>query len=559
MRIVCLSITAIAFVTVPGTAQDPPLPAPVLPATTDTAALRAALRIPLDPPDYHFHFDATGRFDVLDRSAEAAARIAEIKSKLQDNASDAERFDEMRAWHHRRGDSDAVRDCAVRAARYYRERLRKDPYNADLLTRCGDALIDAEDFPEAERRLRIAVAANPDGWRAWFLLARIQIESAYALQSLPTPLMAGEPNPHFHFIGPNPRQLPPSLRVDMPAAMEEIPPPQSVGPAGFQMPTRVVNWAEVGKLSAEAANCLDEALAAAPHEPAVRFARCCQRKLAAEVDAATDGPPVPPDPFAIPENVADLRAAITADITDPDIIGVATWFEITAAQKRLERAEDPEYRRQVYGLVCTRIEQLEAIAARADGPTAARAALLAAHLCRKVGQPFRAGVHVRFATAADPDSCSAWEAYLASLAESGPPSEYVTASRRAAERFDAATFHLRWADALARSGDTAEALYVLDQLEDREPDSIPARLAEAALRLQAEGAKSLPRVNELLDGAEHALRSQPSVGGQIDCELLRACAQLIGGNGVLGQMLLEDLAKREPWHPRVKAALAAVE
>jgi tetratricopeptide (TPR) repeat protein len=559
MRIGCLTVVVSALIAIPSAAQDPPLPLPVLPAATDTAALRAALRIPLDPPDYRFHFDDTGRFEILDRSAEATVRVAEIKSKLKNNPSDAELYDELRLWHHRLDDRTAVRDCAVKAARCYRERLRKDPYNADLLARCGEALIEAEDLPEAERRLRRAVAANPDWWRGWFLLARIQLESAYALQSLPAPRMVDESAPNARFMPPAQRALPAELRVELPPAPEMAPPPESVKSAGFSMPARVVDWAEVGKLSHEAANCLDEAIAAAPHEPALRFARCCQRKLAAEVEVATEGPATPFDPFNIPDNLADLRAAITADTDDPEVISVVTWFEITAAQKRLAAADDDAFRRKTYTLVCDRIERLEAIAARADGPTAARAALLAAHLCRKVGQPFRAGVQVRFATAADPGSHAAWEAYLASLAESGPPSEYVAASHRAADRFDSPAFYIRWADALARSGDTAEALHVLDQLERHEPDNVPAKLAEATLRLQSEGATALPRVNELLDAAESTLRPLPATSWQTECTLLRACSQLIGGNPALGRVLLEDLAKREPWHPRVKAALAAVE
>jgi len=558
MRISSLSIIAGLLTAFPGAAQDPPLPLPVMPAATDTAALRAALRIPLDPPDYRFHFDATGRFDVLDRSTEAALRIAEIKAKLKDDASDAERLDELRVWHHRRGDPAAVKDCAVRAARSYRERLRKDPYNADLLTRCGEALIEGDDLIEAERRLRKAVAVNPDSWRAWFLLGRVQIDSAYALQAVPAPWLAEGPQ-SMPPVPISPRPLPAALRVDLPPTSEMAPLPQQVKPVAFQMPSRVVNWTEVGKLSAEAGHCLDEALTNAPHEPALRFARCCQRKLAAEVDAATDGPAGSLDPFALPDNVADLRAAVTADTDDPDVIGVATCFEITAALHRLERTDDPAYRRQIFCLVSERIEQLEAIAAKSDGPTAARAALLAAHLCRKVGQSFRASVHVRFAVTADPESRPAWEAYLAALAETGPAAEYVSASRRAVDRFQTPPFQLRLADALARSGDTDAALVVLRRVQRRDPENVPARLGEAALRLQADGTAALPRVNDLLDGVDRTLRLQPSLGGQTDCTLLRASAQTIGGNAALGRMLLEDLARREPWHPRVKAALGAVE
>ena len=378
------------------------------------------------------------------------------------------------------------RNPAFAQSRCYRERLRKDPYNADLLTRCGEALIEADDFPEAERRLRKAVAVDPHCWRAWFLLARVQIDTAYAMQALPAPRMADEPNRNARFQPPAPLNLPAELRADLPPAPEMPPPPEQVRPAGFQMPTRVVDWAVVAKLSGEAANCLDEALADAPQEPALRFARCCQRKLAAEVEMVTEGSGGPFDPFAIPENLADLHAAVNADTTDPEIISVATWFEILVAQKRLERADDPEFRRQTYTLVCERIEQLEGIAAKTGGPTSARAAVLAAHLCRKVGQPFRAGLQLRFAILADPESRPAWEAYLATLAETGPPSEYIAASRRAAQHFDTPPFILRLADALARSGDTAEALHVLDSLEHRDPDNVPAQLAEAALRLQSE-------------------------------------------------------------------------
>ena len=288
MRIACLAALLVSLTV--AMAQEPPAPLPVLPAATDTTALRAALQFPLDPPDYRFHFDDTGRFEVLDRSDEAAQQIAEITAKLKKDNTDAERYDELRQWHHRRGDRAAAKDCAPKAARIYRERLRTDPYNANLLTRCGEALIEAEELPEAERRLRRAVAVDPDSWRAWYDLARMQIDSAYALQSAPAPFLEEEPRPTLSPITPHRPTMPAELRVDLPKPPEVAPPQPQVQPAGFHMPTRAVDWSEVGKLSAEAASSLDEALAVAPDEPAVRFARCCQRKLAAEVQIATGEP-----------------------------------------------------------------------------------------------------------------------------------------------------------------------------------------------------------------------------------------------------------------------------
>src|SRR4051794_13159641 len=128
MRTARLALVA-GLLTTPAVAQDPPPPVPVLPTTTDTTTLRATLRLPLDPPEYRFHFDATGRCDVLDRTAEAGTRIAAITATLANKPTDAERYDELRLWHHRRGDPAAARECAVKAARWYRERLRTDPYN----------------------------------------------------------------------------------------------------------------------------------------------------------------------------------------------------------------------------------------------------------------------------------------------------------------------------------------------------------------------------------------------------------------------------------------------
>jgi tetratricopeptide (TPR) repeat protein len=547
-----LSIAISLLVIASAPAQDPPPPAPVLPAARiDTAALRTALRIPLDPPEYHFRFDATGLCEVIDRTVEADVRIAEITKSLKQDMTDAERLDELRLWHHRRGDLHGIRGCAARSARWYRERLRTDPYNADLLTRCGEALLEAGEFADAEQRLRKAVAVDPDSWRGWYLLGRLQIDTAFTLLNVPNPFVQDDP---ARQTLPMPRPLPAALQVEMPPAPEIAPMPQPVRPAAFSPPVRVASAAEVRQLATEARKCLDEALAVAPHEPAVRFARCCQRKLAAESAEDAAGPV---DPFAVPENIADIRAAITADTADPDVIAVATWFELMAAQRRLEQKDDPDLRKKTYCLACERIEQLEAIAANADGPTAARAALLAAHLCRKIDQQFRAGVQLRFAIKADPDSRPAWEAYLASLAESGPINDYVAAARKAADRFDGPLFHLRLADALARNDDVPGALRVIERVRRRAPDYVPAALAEAALRLHTGG--GLPQVNAALDGVESSLAVHPNPAIQTDCTLLRACAQIIGGNATLGRMLLEDLGAREPRHPRVKACRESVE
>ena len=454
-------------------------------------------------------------------------------------------------------------DCAVRAARCYRERLRTDPYNADLLTRCGEALIEADELPEAERRLRKAVAVDPDSWRAWFLLG------PGCRSTRPTPISNGRPR----FWPRNRSRRPPSRPVATataggvaggPAANRRGGAAAAAGQAGrgFQMPTRVV---ELGggrqAVGRGGGTSLDEALGNRP----ARAGRAVRPLLPAEVGgrsrARRTGPLVRSTRSPFPKTSltaggrhrrdrrpgCDRRRHLVRDHGRPASARPDGRLGVPAADflpgLRANRAAGGDRRPEPTGR-------------RPPGPRC-----VAAHLCRKVGQPFRAGVHVRFAVTADPDSRPAWEAYLAALAESGPAAEYVSAcppGRRAIRR--RRRFSLRLADALARSGDTAEALRVIGRCTSREPENVPARLAEAALRVEDRRAAALPRVNELLDGVESDVAA--AADRSAARSIARCCGRVRRSSAAtrrLGRMLLEDLARREPWHPRVKAALAAVE
>jgi hypothetical protein len=219
---------------------------------------------------------------------------------------------------------------------------------------------------------------------------------------------------------------------------------------------------------------------------------------------------------------------------------------------------DGNVARELLYLVSKRIERLEMIAARAEKPTAARASVVAAWLCNLIGQRFRANLHIQFAIASDPNNPQAWAAFLAALANLGPASEYLSVARRCAARFDAVDFQLRLADALAKSGDDMQALHVIWHLRQREPDHLIARLSEAILLLKIGDRAMIPRVLELLDRSAAAAREDSDAGLQPLCELLQACAQLVGGNAPLGRVLLDDMASRRPDDAVIKAVLAAV-
>jgi predicted Zn-dependent protease len=144
---------------------------------------------------------------------------------------------------------------------------------------------------------------------------------------------------------------------------------------------------------------------------------------------------------------------------------------------------------------------------------------------------------------------------LAALADAGQADEYMAVARRCADRFDKAIFSIRLADALERDGKLVEAMRVIERLRVREPNDVTAQLAEATLLLKLGEPAVLQRVYTLLDDVT---RAEPDADVRTDCELLRACAQFVRGNAVLGRTMLDDLVRSAPAHPRVKAVATAL-
>jgi tetratricopeptide (TPR) repeat protein len=524
--------------------EDPPVPLPVLPATVENSALLAALQLPLQVEECRVFISYDGRYDEYHFPGELD-RIDQINVTLGQNATDAERYDELWRLQYGRGNAVEARVCAAKAAECYRRRLTSRPDDAAVLTGLGEALINAGEPDEAEPRLRESVAAAPHGWRAWFLLARIRLEKADAIAPPPPVLLAGS--------------LPGISMSAAPSGGGDSPNAGAVVSADVKEPERSIRWHELRKLSLEAECCLARAFEAAPHEPAVLFARTNQRKLAAQLRGGYSGWA---ELFSVRENLADIREAVTPDTTDPAVITIVAGIEIAAAKTRPEWTTDAAFRRQTHNILCERIEQLESIAATAKGPDAARTALYAARLSLLAGQPLRSSLHIGFAVIADPDSWRAQEVYLAVLRDSGLFRQYLSQARRVDASFNTYWSHLWLADALSQSGNDAEAMQLVIRARKDYPTAVHARLAELVLKLKIDGPKAVASVNEELDRVEADVRpyaSEKLSSIPVECELLRACAQIVGGNAVIGRVTLEDLARRQPDHPRIKAALAAVE
>jgi tetratricopeptide (TPR) repeat protein len=552
---------------IPSSQPHSALPIPVV----DTVALRDALRIPLNYPQYRLRFDWAGRYSFLDRSTEAGARITNLISQLRNDPSDAERCDELCVWHQFHDEPETAKVWAARAARFYCDRLEIEPQNSLLLVHYSEATLESGNRASAELQARKAIAVDPDRWQAWFLLARVLLERA-VFEPVTESDQSETKSVQASSIAAS-RIATAFLPGDLQLAKMEPPIRSPIEQASFEAPN-LDGLKRTRRYTDEAGYCLSRALEADPKEPAVWLARCIQRQLAEDVRLRIDGKVAKTcDVFSIPGNLADVRAALANRPDDPELIGIATGFEVMAARSQLLEGDDrlgPRQtalvRWQLFYSICKNLEQLEAISAKSDRPTAARAGLMAAYICRKIGQPFRAGLHIRCAMSADPDNHAVWEAYVAELAETGAASEYLAAASKAAARFDTLAFHLRVADALARSNEIPQALRKIQQVRQRFPDYVPALLGEAAMRLKIEGAEALPKAGVLLQIAAAAPHSDTSEAAITDITLLAACAYLIGGNAdgtgsraELGLRLLKDLARREPNHPRVKAALAAVE
>jgi tetratricopeptide (TPR) repeat protein len=579
----------------PPVPPSPPMPLPVLPAaSSDTTELRACLRLPLGAPGCDVLWGYDGWYEIGSRAAEAPARIAEIKSHLRGDASDAERYDELCRWYDLVGNDDESRICLARAISLCRERLKSLTNDAVLLSRLGNLLLSdvdrradrrdyqtcADPMSEAHRTLVQACKADPKCWRPVLTLARLDLTTAKLTylayqeaseQTVNAPTLFPQQQslsflhrPFQDIAGPhsNPmRSLPELLKAEVGLPEKPMPRPAEAANSPKGPESLRECWNDCWQAYYLANVCMKRAFALAPNEPAILLYRVSERQFLATLQATGDPSKQRAAVDAVladADSLADIRASLAARPNDIDLICSATFFEVLAATNRSRPATDRQSIDQAYGLFLEPIQRLESIAARSDGPTAARASLAAAFMCRKIGQRFRANYHIHFALASDPNNPKVWESYLAELAEDGPASKYLAVGRRCAERFDKPEFQLRLADALARSGDTAGALGVVQQLRRREPDHVVARLAEAIYLLKIGEKTETPRAIQLLDETAAAARQESDAQLQHLCEILRACAQVIGGNATLGRVMLDDLARRQPDDAIVKGVLAAL-
>jgi hypothetical protein len=539
--------------------QNPPLPLPVmLSAPVDTTKLRAILQIAFAQPVRHVNIMYDGWHEIGDRPAEASARIAELRRRLRGDPTDAELYDEMRCWYALVDDRRAADDCATKARDFYLRRLQLRPTDPDLLCRLGNLPLDWNELIDAHRRLVEAVRIDSHHWRAW--LAMSQVHLLLAEQHLAA---YQENMPSSPVAQPltDPRNMPEILRVGFPASRQ---PParqeKAMRPAGDAAP-RTAQWGEIRQDFGKASTALEKAFAIAPSEPAVRLRRVEQRVFWTEAVAAAGC-----DKEAIgkategfeAENLLDLRAALAARPEDVDIIAIANGFEIEAAKRRVDKANPESANAETNRLLKQAAGRLDRIAAKADARTAARASVAAAWMYVQLGQEDQASVHAHFAIVADPDNPRTWEVYLALLVDDAPTSRYLSVARRCAARFDESEFQIRLADALARSGDVYEGLRVVRQLRLRKPEEFHAKLTEAVLLLKIGDGREMRHVIQLLDETSAEARETSDEGLQTLCELLRACAQIVGGNATLGRVLLDDLAVRYPDDSRITAVSASI-
>ena len=86
-----------------------------------------------------------------------------------------------------------------------------------------------------------------------------------------------------------------------------------------------------------------------------------------------------------------------------------------------------------------------------------------------------------------------------------------------------------------------------------------ARLAEAILLLKMGNRADTPRIMQLLDESAAVAFVKTLTPQCKPYATSCACTQIVGGNAVLGRVMLDDVASRQPDNVAIKAALAAIQ
>jgi tetratricopeptide (TPR) repeat protein len=469
----------------------------------DRERVRKSIELPRISMMFGISLNSAGQIIVPDWNALLPAEIVALEKTLRGPADDAPRYRTLSGLYFRAGDKERGNAALTKAATLYRGQLASRPRDGFLLAHYADCLpLDTQQQKdEAEKLLRQAVQLSPAEWECWVLLAGSQLDKAYDV-------LGGKPSA----VDPNPL-----------ATLERLAREGKITP-------------ELGRKAqeyqAEAMRCLDRAVSVAPREPAAYLARagaCLTRNFLLGIIRTGPGR----DALAATVRATwadccpDLWQATALKPNDAAVVGIAVVYDLLASV-----CADQEKGVAVWKAketVQRGLAQLERLAAGAEPNSAAVASEILGLLCLKSDDLANMEKHLARALRLNPNLEQASDMRFGILMIQNRHDELVAALTERLKYRDCSRTRFLLAKAYDTARQPLEAVRVLGQALEREPDNALCNLSLAALLMRDGG--DLKRAEFFLGRALQTIRKHP-----VEEELMCYNALLISFLALNGQM-----------------------
>ncbi len=514
--------------------------------TSARARLEQLTRLPQVGFGAGVEFHPLWGYRLVNPGTGSPRQIESLGRRLQENPGEVSLYVQLADLLAGTGNRRAGEALLARAAELSQRQGAEDTADAERLTAYAEVLLRLGRWDEAERTLRQAVQAAPEGWRPSAHLARLL--SARALGQV----WSAVADPRAGFGS------------------------EALQRGDFSGPVEPVAAEAARRLMTEAQTLAERAVSLGPEQAEAYRGRATVRanQRLLEARLTRRGPENDPPPYleAIfrSEALTDLRRAAALEPDAPEAHGCRALVEAIVGagppiaaglndllNRRLWSALPEESRAAVRAA----LGQLERLGQSPD-PRPASAALGTAGLVQFFLVEDTAGglASLRRAVALDPDNDPAWEALTFALAFSREYAELLTVCRGRLEHRDTPRARLLLAKALEKNGQLEAMVAEAGELQRRFSQDALAHLTLAAALLKTDHSElGLARAQQHLGRAARLAGDRPAPELAVELLFQRGLWFALAGQLEQARTQFRGVLELVPEHPEASEALSLLD
>ncbi len=473
----------------------------------------------------------------------ASEEIARLQKELRSDSTDAPKLLQLGRLLEDAGRTNQAALAYTNAITVLRDQVERRPKDGRLLSELGEALASTTQNAEAESVLRRAVRVAPQDPECWTQLGLFLNDSCHAA------------------LYPEP--APPEL-LESPALLVT-----KYKPSGEQ-------FERAGKLSREAMECFERAIALAPKDGTGFERRACGVLTTAFLQTIRQQQSAP-DPRRLmlalspfnPECLPDFHRAAELTPEDPSLQAAVAFAEALGAvmsqdlkQSGPRHSPDKPWDALTPDQAKSVQERMRQLSVLADGPSkekAARAAMFLGLLQSVLLQNDEgAETRLRRAVALNPKDPQAWEALMVTLGTDDHYEKMIEVGEALVKAIDSPRSHLCLAKAQEKLNHWDKVLEQARLAKQAAPDDLTAKLAVTSALIRVND-KNLPPPSAILleAGNEDFRQADPAL--RAHAVFLCGLVLALDDNADQARPLFQQALRLKPDLEEAKKALVIVE